>query len=51
MLTVKEYNTVKAELSALAQELKYETYNDEAVFERYMTEPVFNKTQNMGIRP
>ena len=35
-LTGKEYSTVKAELDALAQELGYETYNEAAVFERYM---------------
>lgn len=35
-LTGKEYETVKAELTALAEELGFDTFNDERVFSRYM---------------
>lgn len=42
-LTGKDYNTVKAELAALAQELGSETYNDERVFSKYMTNHNINK--------
>ena len=35
-LTGKKYDAVKSELTELAQELGCGTYNDEAVFERYM---------------
>ncbi len=44
-LTGKVYSTVKAELTALAQELGYETYNDEAVFGQYMAEHGIYKIQ------
>ena len=44
-LTGKEYSTVKAELTALAQELGYETYNEEAVFGQYMAEHGIYKIQ------
>lgn len=36
-LTGKEYLTVRAELSELAERLGCETYNDEAVFGEYMS--------------
>ena len=45
-LTGKEYSIVKAELTALAQELGFETYNDEAVFGRYMAEHGIYKTKD-----
>ena len=37
-LTGKAYDIVKAELTALAKKLGYETYNDEHVFGQYMAE-------------
>ena len=37
-LTGKEYSDVKAELSELAQSMGFDGYNEEAVFERYMSE-------------
>ena len=37
-LTGKDYDTVKAELTALAQSMGLDSYNDEAVFVRYMEE-------------
>ncbi|MBE6863779.1 MAG: hypothetical protein E7495_04310 [Ruminococcus flavefaciens] len=45
-LTGKKYSIVKAELTALAQELGFETYNDEAVFGRYMAEHGIYKTKD-----
>ena len=45
-LTGKEYSTVKAELTSLAQELGYETYNNETVFGQYMTKHgIYKKTE------
>lgn len=37
-LTGKEYSTVKNELAALAKRMGFEEYNEETVFERYMSE-------------
>ena len=47
-LTGKEYSTVKAELTALAQELGYETYNDETVFGQYMAKHGIYKAAEYG---
>jgi len=37
-LTGKDYDTVKAELTELSQSMGLDSYNDEAVFVRYMEE-------------
>ena len=37
-LTGKDYDTVKTELTALAESMGYDDYNMETVFERYMAE-------------
>lgn len=47
-LTGKDYATVKAELTDLASKNGCESYNDEAVFSRYMAEHGIHKMQEYG---
>ncbi len=47
-LTGKGYDTVKAELTELAQKTGFDTYNSADVFERYMADHGFVRLEGYG---
>lgn len=47
-LTGKDYQTVKKELTALAEETGFSGYNEQAVFESYMAAHGFSRCENVS---